>query len=396
MTTLPPVVYPIAGPLGGSGGAMFADAVNFDGAHLPNFRKAVVDTLFGVSDTIINFAGDSTDAGVIAIGGAAAVYTNGRVQSMPALLAQYLNSLGIPSIADNWFGDAASSTHSSTLAAYYPQVTLGSGWASFTGGGVGLVPGGYAIANSTTTNNLATASRSQCDSATIFYLQSPSTGSFTWQADSGTVSGAINTSNGTSGIATLNVSLGSVGTHTLNIARTAGSVYIVGVDFYNSTKKQIRVRNLGVGGSQTSDWVYTNYGWSIGNQINKAAYAAALTFVGPGINDWINAAGASNTQTNLISLYGKIATAGGDIVIVDPLPSNTSAVSAATQAQYTSVIKALALSQNLAMFDLNLRMVNYGTAVAQGFMGAGDNYHGTFEGYGDAARRLAHLLMNAT
>ena len=396
MSVMAPVVYPISGLLGGSGGAMFAETVNFDGAHLPNWRKAFADTLFGVSDTIVNFIGDSTSAGVIAIGTATAVYTNGRAQSFPALLAQYLNSIGVPAIADNWFGDANSSTHSSNLTAYYPQVTLGSGWASFTAGGVGFVPGGYAIANSTTTNNLATASRSQCDSATIFYMQSPSTGSFTWQADSGTVSSAINTSNSTSGVALLNVSLGSVGTHTLNIARTAGSVYIVGVDFYNSAKKQIRMRNFGIGGSQTSDWVYANYGWSIGNQIDKSTFAASLSFVDLGINDWIDNNSLSSMQANLVTLYGKIAAAGGDIVIIDPLPSNPSAVSTATQAQYTSVIRALAQSQSLAMFDLNLRMVSYNNAVSQGFMGSGDNYHGTFEGYGDTARRLAHLLMNGT
>jgi len=394
MTANPPVLYPVAGSLGGSGGAIFADVSNFDSAHLRNLRAALANTVFGISDTIINDVGDSTDAGVIAIGSASAVYTNGRVQSTPALTAQYLNAIGIPAIMDNWFGDAAATTHSSGLNAYYPNVTLGSGWAVYEPT-IGFVPGGYPVANSTTTNNLSTTCRSTADTATIFYITNGSTGTFTWQVGSGTVSSAISTV-GSAGVGTLTVPLGTVASgQVLNIARASGTVYIVGVDFSNSTKKQVRFRNLGIGGSQTSDWVYTNYGWSIGNQMNKAAFAASLTFVNLGINDYINSLGASNTQANLSTLYSNILAAGGDLCSVVPIPSSTSAVSAATQAQYTSVIRALAASENIALFDANARFGSYASAVTQGFMGSGDNYHGTFAGYGDLARRRSQLILNA-
>lgn len=383
---------PVPGTAGGTGGGAFQGLTNFDSGHFPNFRLALTNTIIdtinnaGGHDTIINCEADSLTAVLTASSGLA-VATNGRVQAPCAILATLFSNAGIPAVMDDWFGDAAAVTHSSSLPAYYPFVTETTGWAPITTLGSDVV-GGFPEWNTTTTTSLTTVSRTAEDHALIFYVTGTSAayGTFTYAVDGGSASAPVNADTGTSGIATVAVSLGSPGIHSLAINRVGAAIGIAGVDFYNSTKSQVRFRNFGISGSTTAVWVATTSGFTTGNQINKAAYAAPLTILNIGTNDWVNTLGASVTSANITTLVGLIQTnAGSDVLLIVPPPSGAAGTPLATQAPYVAAIRALGTSLNLPMEDWNLHDVNWIQSVAWGFNQSGDQYHPTPQGYVDFA-----------
>ncbi|HUO23654.1 MAG TPA: SGNH/GDSL hydrolase family protein [Caulobacteraceae bacterium] len=368
-------------------------AYNLSYANLANFRLALANTRAGVSDTVVNIIGDSTSAGVNSTGAADAVYANARVTSFPTDLAAQLTASGIPASADNWFGDGSAGAHGSTLAGYYPNVSDGSGWAPSALGS--NIPGGQPDQNSTTTNCLTTTTALAEDHATIFYISTGSSASFTYQVDSGSVSGANSTTG--SGINTLTISLGASATHSLCLQRTgSGTLYIAGVDFYNSTIHRVRIRNMGAGGSTTTQWAATASAWNPGLVLKSTAYQASLNIISLGINDWIYGVGAANTAANLTAIAGAVTTLGkSDVIIMTPFPTLTSVVTAAVQAPYVSSVRSVAGALNVPMIDWNGRVGGMAQAQSQGWAGSAAQYHPSIAGYEDIAAGVTRALVGA-
>ena len=369
---------------------------NLDPTLLQKFRLAISNTRSGVSDTVIACIGDSLCAGIHD----ADSYTGARSISWVHQLA-LMGVAGLPTSDDSWFGDASTAAHSASWPSYDPRINLGTGWAPASGGTA--VVGGTYITNTTTTNTLDFTTSKAEDTATLLYMTNPSSGSFTWSVDSGSASAPIS-ENSARGVTGLTISLGSASVHTIHIARSSGTVYMVGEDAYNSTTKSVRLWNAGASGSKAFlctgcfGWNDTTYGWSPGNTLGTAPYTPNLCIIETGVND-ANAiydgietiAQFTTAEQALISNCQKT----GDVVLLVPFPSATATTPLSYQSEVWGAINTLAANDSLPVISWQGRVISMAAAQSAGFANASTSYHPSTAGYADFAGAIAQALRSA-
>lgn len=356
---------------------------NADPRYLSKWRKARANVRSGGANGKVLCVGDSTTYGY---GSNAAGSASLKTGAWPAQLASLLQSAhNITAQANAFFGDGNTAALSGgSLNVCDPRITVGSSWTA------GVTSLGHAsFTASTTTNSLDFLPTVNVDSFDIYYVTNGGLGTFSWSINGGAATNQ--STNTTAGVGKLTVT-GSLTANTLHLKWVSGgSVYILGIDAYDSSAKTMSVMNAGWVGATSSDWAPATNVWDPAKAI--AGVAPDLTIICLGINDWNGAVSAASFTANAQTVITQAKTSG-DVLLVSPPPTNTAATAASAQSPIVQAHYALAVSNSCPLIDLNARWVDYTTSNALGYYKSTDSYHPSKPGYSDMASIIGSVLGN--
>jgi len=244
------------------------------------------------------------------------------------------------------------------------RLTVGAGWvAGTTATGT---TGGTFFQNPTTTNPLIFTPTESIDTFKIWYVSTPTSGTLSYAVDGGGYTGlATAAANGLRGPVT--IPAGALGAHTLSIARLSGNpIYLVAIEAYDSSQKQISVMNGGWAGASTVDAASTTNAWSPNNTLDY--YQQDLTLLMWGINDWVNGTALPTFKTNMQAIITKAKLSGGDVVLMSPVPSQTTTTAQSVQQGYVDILADLAITNSILFIDLWRYFGDWNTANTNGWM----------------------------
>lgn len=286
--------------------------------------------------------GDSTEMGAWANAG---VENNGnRVYCPSQTMASALNSVNYPAIAESFWGDNNVVAMAGTTPLYDPRITTGAGW----GSSGTATQGGKVLNNTTTTNALSFAPMTQCDTFDVWVMCDTGTGTFQMTRTGDTGSGTLSSINAGGNLPVKFTFTGALNSNALNFSRVTGAIYLIGIDAYNSAQKSVRVWNMGWTSGQSTDVSATS---SPTSPLNSLAYTLPdLVFISIGINDWRNNISVATYTANLQKMVTAILPYA-DIIFETPFPNAVSVKTLAFQKTYVDAMKAVALTNNLAVND---------------------------------------------
>lgn len=366
---------------------------------LPSFRKALSNTRWGVSDTIVALVGDSTDIGAWGNG----VLTAGNRPNSPAarLAALCQSKLGVPGCNDSFWGAAAlDAGHTVAASVAYDTrisaVVSGANEWGFTGIASGQLTSiaERCWANAVGVGALGFAPTDAFDTIDTYYVQASSYGSFT--TDIGAA--ALQTVNcaGSTLFTKATVSTGAApATGTFNTKRTGtGAISIVGAIARNSLVKKLHVLNWGWYGCKSADQA------SIAGGVYGPANAMAtvnphIAIIRVGLNDINSLVPPATWQANVQTIITKFQAVKTDVLLCFMTPQNPATRdTGGLTAAYLQAAYQLANSNGVPLLDMSQRFGSYAAMVAQGgwFF---DDVHMLIPGYGDIAAAYANALRLA-
>lgn len=347
-------------------------------AGLSKWIKALRLSLLDQSPARVLCVGDSTTAGYSADSytttpGSANV---GSRNAYPAQLADYLTAQGIPA-----YDAFVIPGHTGSDDARWPV----GGW-SYAGSGNGLGAGRNAGLYTATASAATTISPGVTfDSATIYYYGDTSTGAFDAVATNGTPV-SVNTTQSTAGLyksATITAQVASA-ENTIVLTQTSGTVYVVGVEVWDSTNpNRVRVMNAGVSSSSALDWAEGPNSTVLGGRALISKVAPDLTVISLGINDTTGGQTAGQILANVNTLVSD-AQVSGSVLLASAVPhSNSTSLDA---------VNALFRDAGLPYVDFQWR---YGQNMATWGLQITDNTHPNALGYGDMAAMIGNAISTA-
>lgn len=371
-------------------------AYSFVPANLQKFRKAIANIQSGTANAKALFIGTSVTQG----GGVAGFIQS---KSVPGYFASLINARLCA--AQHTF--AIPQPYSNTVEAtsgnkYDPRFVLGTGWTlpatNGSGAGLGIGDNGYIIGASASTGILAfTPGNGQTDTADIWWYGANNTGVFQVNANGGTDTPTTTTqSGGTQVIQKTTITFTRGTGNVINIHGITGGFpcYILGIDAYDSTVKQLHVGNAGIDGQGTAAF----YGAAPSVSAIEA-YAPDITFIELAADDAI-ATSPPTTATFMTGLTATIAAAqaSGDAVLWSAPSPNPSGPATGTQIAnmqaYTAALDSYAAKNGIPYLDLVSRFGPYsqwGTAL--GFVFS-DGVHANAVGNADIANALYRALAS--
>lgn len=320
---------------------------------LPVWRQVKANILAGTGRGRIACIGNSTVRGQ---GGGTGTnnLVNSAPFSWPNKLAAKLAAGGLPSNQDSVTGFGLSPAQDA-------RVITNGAWAQDV-----ISLGGPTLKNGTDTALLSFAFTGTTDTYVIWYIQISGNGTFTASIGA-TVLGTINSgSPATNALRSVTVT-GTRGVNQIDIARTGvgGNVYILGVDAYDSTVATASVFNMGIGGSVIATHTSTASVWSNLNAIGT--FAPDLSVISCQINDETAGTAIPTFTASYQTLITKCKLSG-DVVLVVDNAINTSQASAATQANFTAALYALAATNRLRIVDIPKLHGDWATTNANSLM----------------------------
>lgn len=363
-------------------------------AGLLHWRGAVASVLSGTSltrPTIYLRTGDSTTTGAgsgTSTAGLVGGFANSSTSSLVSLLGKTL-----PLSFCSFFGDQ-NATSQVTYNQYDPRVTInaaGSGWIS---NGLGTLGGQIFQYNVGSTGTLTfapstTANPCAIDHLTIWYTTRPSNGTVTPLINATPLT-TINS--GVSGSPTFTSRTYSFtkGTYTITLlANNDGQLEITGIIAWDSTVPAIDVVQAGNYGIKVATLANTASVWSGLNALK--ALAPIFTEVNLEINDSNGGTTLSSYRTSWQSIITG-AKISGDVLIGGGLPSNTSQATNGTLTMFNNVLKSLAITNNIPMFDAKQYYTSYVITNAIPGLTYFDSLHGTKSLYIDYIRRISAII----
>lgn len=359
------------------------------------WRAAVGKARGGIRNAKLLYLGDSTGVGAGSTG-SPGFNPGGKVKALPVLLASMLNSTFMPTNAHAWFGTGGVGATNADFTNWDPRFVMGGNWDRNYAGANGL--GGSYMRNLSTVGTLtftpsaAGASSANVDTFVIWYVVASIAGAFNYSVDAGATT-PVNCNNATSSVQSVTVAAGAVGAHTLNITPTTANVWILGIEAFDSTTKQIEVIDGSINGCYVNNFLAALDPWSAANEIGTLA--PDLTIIQLQINDCNQGTALATYSANLQSLVN-ICAASGDVIIRSGYPSqityNANAALANQQA-YRDAAKTIAANNGLLFDDLWARTGSY--EIQQAVPGGGmyaDAQHPTGALYANSALSLASLI----
>lgn len=259
------------------------------------------------------------------------------------------------------------------------------------------VLGGVACRLAATGNRLTFTPESTCDRFRVYFWYN---GSLTYSiqatggtALTGTLTSGSGTVFGTSTIRYFEVSAATLQAgNSVTITRTGGAgtgLEIMGLEAWDSTKKQVIMCNVGVWGSKSADWIVSDGTGRKALDLINTMPAGYFTFatVKAGINDAGSAIAVSTYKSNLQTLINAIKAKGMDCILETDNP-----VQANNMAAYITALKELAASNNLLLINSYDAWGTYTYANAQGWMA--DTSHPSAAGYTNMATYLSSKLLS--
>lgn len=358
---------------------------NITPSSFRKWNKALAKVRLGSADAKILFVGDSNTC-AYGTSDAGRTTKNGH----PAVLSRMMAEVGLPAVEGLIAPQVNVNVLNNQIAFTGTWNSGGNqdylGWASLSTGVRGFWTCSADAATLTFTPGI------NCDRFDVYYFAFTTSGTATVQATGGS------SSNITAGgsvvslapISKMTVNAGSVSSsNTLTITKTGTTaIYILGVEAWNSTKKQIRIANAGEANGRAQAWAGSNAAYP-GAKPGKCieAYAPDLTIIGLGTNDAI----FSRTKSQLVADIQTIAASAqvsGDVLVVSSWPYG--AGNSTVSGLVTSYAQGLR-SAGLPYFDINSRMGAYSAYNTAGYM-YGDGLHGNDYSHHEYAGWLFNLL----
>jgi lysophospholipase L1-like esterase len=373
--TLDPATNLLPASVMGALGALYRardEAVRVTIANMPTWNRKRRLAALGQAPARILCVGDSTTAGVYSDSYTTAAGTGnqGGPNAYPARLAAYLTARGIPAAVGMAIPGHAGGNSDSRWS--------GSAGQNYAGAPIGM-GGNAGLTMTASGQQIILTPGVKADKFIVYYYADTGTGTMTAQGTGGSAGTISTVGSGPSvGKATVTAGAPSI-SNTLTLSWASGTVFILGVEFYDSTNPNIvRVLPAGVGGSRAQDWNQTQ---GFGSLVMIQAIAPDLTIISLGIND--DAAGRTPAQilADVNVVINNAAKLSGDVLLMSafPHPSNTT-LDQVNDAYYATTYPYV---------DLAWR---YGhNMLAWGFM-TSDQTHPNALGYDDAASVLARVI----
>lgn len=330
---------------------------NFRRGNNAGLLRALRATKGGAGDTVIACMGDSITAGkgsVVAANG----YDGAHDASYPARLAAAMTAAGIPNTYANWFGQGTSSTTDADVVAYFGNLARsGSGFALsptvVSLAGFVNAQNGNSVTDYVSTTTYTCPAGVQADRVKVWYLTAGTAGVLELAVD-GTPQTLINCNAATS-LATVTYSMTRGTGHTLRARKDSTSagagVYVVGVEFWDSTVPSVRLWNWGRGGWLTDDWLTTTQPYNPGSCAHLQGQA--LTIIELWGNDAISRpSSVSTTVANLNTLISNALGQGQTVWVVSIQPCDPAgSITTAASSLYRPAVMNVALSRNVTFID---------------------------------------------
>lgn len=344
--------------------------VNNRATLLPKYRRRVGEMVGSVGrGPRVCFVGDSLTAGWGA--GTDTWQAAAYLKSFPRQLARQLAAAGLPAADDNFF----STRMATTPAAYDTRLTIAAAWTPADRSGPGL---SWA---SSSAGAFSFLPANAVDTVDIYYIN-PSGATFS--VDLGGVGSTTPTLVQNDSLNKVTVTF-TRALAAINIARVTGTIYLVGVDAYDSTTPRVTTYNWGAGGWNSNDWVSTAANYYPFNSLG--VLAPDITFFMLGANESNTGVSTATYKANMQTLITK-AKLSGDAVLINRHPA--SGGYATNQVAQNTANYELAATNGLAVVDVYDRW-----AAGDKAWFLVDTVHCNPGGYGDYARFLNDLLLAA-
>lgn len=341
----------------------------------------------GVRNSRVAFIGDSTTRGQSLGGGASQA-----INSYPMQLATLLNAVSINAGANNVWSDGGSWGLGQTISNFKTgdgRVTSADGWAL----GSVLSAGGNSFA-STALGSMTFTPQSTVDTFEIIWRDGAVGRDFSWQVDGGSATNVLST--GVTQFAITTVPAGSLGAHTLTINWVLGNINIIGINAYDSTRKELSLWNWGICGG-TSTNLINNSDAAVGRLaiLASSTLKPDLAFIEGGvINDWRTSISVATSKANVTTLVTTCKANGTNVILVTPCFDNGVAGLTSNQQAYVNAMYEIANEQNVGIIDIRKKWISYANAVANGWNNGSDTVHPTTAGYLDIATVTRNVLQS--
>lgn len=312
---------------------------------MPHWRAKLNALKNGSGFPRVGIIGDSTLFGQFAT-----VATSPGVDFCLDITAYY----GVACQWGSWFGGG--NPGSGTYWQVDPRIVAGTGW-----GIDSSVPtvGIEALTQSASGGALTFTPAQNVDTFEVYYIQQPSGGVLNVSIDGGTA-WAINTA-GAASMQKAVFTASGVGYHTISHAwASGGKVDLVGNISYDSTTPSVLVVLMSAGGATSAQLSSTSKPYSPGNAAPYSTVGLDAAVLEAGlINDWFSYSSPSTSQTNIQTLVSALQTAGADVALYTPVPSNpTSGKTQAVQSSFVAAMKAIAAANKNANTSSTLPVID--------------------------------------
>lgn len=333
--------------------------------------------------------GDSTTYGLCsnAVGGNACTNSGDlTTAAYPTRLAQYMNTTVLPANRDTVMGAASGSAGQGPCASNDARVSCGA-WTTPL-----VYSFGGDMFEATSAATFTFTPTDQVDTFVLWYIQSAGAGGTgSYQIDSGsatTFSEVAPPTKITSVTATT-----TLGSHTFKVNWVSGTIYIVGVEAYNSAVGSVRIANGGVPGVTSSFYANNANQWA--PQSAVVTMAPDVVLLDLGINDWNTAVSVATYTANMQQLITAWLV-NSDVVLVTPVPSANATVALTTQVQYINALYSLAATNNIPIIDNWSRWGSAERVAASPYLlyPTGYTLHPDAWGYSDFAGAIANSLLS--
>ncbi len=347
---------------------------------LRKFSAALAKVKTGSANAKILCVGDSTTLGSGSTG-ATGYGANGVSLAFPQLLCNRLVQAGFACSAQGAFGTGIDGV--STIPIFDPRVNAPASWVPAT---VSSALGKWAWRNSTANTTFEFTPSIQVDTFVIYYVQNNGQGTFDLSINAEAAE-SINANNAVDTVIAKTITA-ALGTNTLKIARTSGSIYILGIRAYDSSVKQIEILVGAASGHRAIDLTATqNTAWNAKNMM-RTIIGQSLTIINLGIND----ATLSTAIGAFEAAYAELvdwALVSGDVLCVVPYPIST--VSVGVQTPYFEAIRAIASFKSVGIIDVNAL---FGTWTEMNALNAyADTTHPSGVGYAIASELAYQRIL---
>lgn len=161
---------------------------------------------------------------------------------------------------------------------------------------------------------------------------------------------------------------GTLAEHTVNVAWAASTVRLIGIDAFDSTRKQAKGWNFSVSGGRAVDAITTSQQYASGSLATTLAPNMSAVIIGYSINERQQNNTPADYKTNvqtLIDLF-KAGNANIDIILKTPVPSGSTGLTYA-QSEYVTAIYELAATNDCPVIQVYEAMGSYASGNALGW-----------------------------
>jgi hypothetical protein len=193
--------------------------------------------------------------------------------------------------------------------------------------------------------------QANCDTAQIIWRDGAAGRDWDWSVDGGAATNI--TSSGSTAFRIETVSLGALGAHTLTLSWDLGTIHILGINCYDSSRKEISLWNWGICGG-TSTNLINNTDTVVGRLaiLAHASLKPDLAFIEGGlINDWRTSIAVATSKANLTTLVSTVKANSGNVILCTPTFDAGSTGLTASQQLYVDAMYQVALEQNVGLID---------------------------------------------